>query len=467
MSHFGPVLTLAAGLAVLPMVQAPPAIAANGMNMIGYGAESIAMGGADLALTASPSSMNINPAGIGRIEGRELAFAAGMMEPSLTHRDALGNHTGDALDRVPMPFLGYVHPVGDFTFGLGLFVQGGMGAEYQGLVTPFAARMGGAGGLQANLLSTNSVPPTDATLTHLAHAKLTPTVAWRAGNGLTLGVSLPVSYATADMQLFPSTSVRADLDGSGIPGDGPGDFFFGLDGQDVSGVGYGIRVGLQYERGALTIGSSYASMTDLDLDGGTMYMNLSALGLGRVAYDCRMSGLSWPQQAGLGFAYRIRPRVLVAADVDWVDWSGAISTVVIDLENPALAQAPAARQVPLRMGWRDQWVGAVGLQLERPRDWVLRLGFNHGRTPIPDAMLRPLFPAIAEDHVTAGVGLVRGPWIIDLAFEHALENHVTNDSRDPSVNPFGPGAQENLSQFGAHLMVRRAFAGRRGGAPPA
>ena len=36
------------------------ASAANGMNMIGFGAESVAMGGADLAVTDSPSSMNIN-----------------------------------------------------------------------------------------------------------------------------------------------------------------------------------------------------------------------------------------------------------------------------------------------------------------------------------------------------------------------------------------------------------------------
>ena len=38
--------------------------AANGMNMIGFGAESVAMGGADLAVTDNPSSMNINPAGL-------------------------------------------------------------------------------------------------------------------------------------------------------------------------------------------------------------------------------------------------------------------------------------------------------------------------------------------------------------------------------------------------------------------
>jgi len=449
-------------LAGLLLLAVPPAAGSNGMNMIGFGAESIAMGGADLAISGSASAMNINPAGIGRAPRPELAFALGVMSPALEHEDRLGNRAEDVLDRYPMPFVGYVHPLGDVTLGVGLFVQGGMGAEYRGLATPFSA-LAGSGRMPPDLFAGSAVPATDRTLTNLAHAKLTPTVAWRVRPDWTVGASLQISYVTADMELFPDTSVRADVDGSGAAGDGPGELFFGLDAEGLSDVGLGLRLGFQHESGRLSVGGSYATETELDLGGGSMTMNLAAMGLGKVPYDCRMRGLTWPRQAGLGVAYQVRSGILAVADVDWVNWSSAISTVEIELENPGVAQAPGERRIALPMGWKDQWVAALGVELRPGPGWALRLGYNHGATPVPDALLRPLFPAIAERHATGGAGLSRGPWTLDFALEVALDSRKTNPSEDPAVNPFGPGSQESLSQLVAHFMVRRSLAGRRSG----
>ena len=45
------------------------AVASNGLNLIGYGAESVAMGGADVAVAADTLALNTNPAGIARLGG--------------------------------------------------------------------------------------------------------------------------------------------------------------------------------------------------------------------------------------------------------------------------------------------------------------------------------------------------------------------------------------------------------------
>ena len=37
-----------------------------------------------------------------------------------------------------------------------------------------------------------------------------------------------------------------------------------------------------------------------------------------------------------------------------------------------------------------------------------RLGYNHGRNPIPDRFVNYLWPAIAEDHYTVGFGYAFG-----------------------------------------------------------
>ncbi len=84
------------------------------------------------------------------------------MDPSLSHSDRFGNDEDDVLDRYPMPFFGYVHPVGDLTFGVGVFIQGGMGAEYANLVTPFSA-MSRSGQVPPGLFAGSEIPATDST----------------------------------------------------------------------------------------------------------------------------------------------------------------------------------------------------------------------------------------------------------------------------------------------------------------
>lgn len=48
------------------------ALAANGLNPIGFGAESVGMGGADLAVARDTTAMNTNPAGLAQLPGGRL-----------------------------------------------------------------------------------------------------------------------------------------------------------------------------------------------------------------------------------------------------------------------------------------------------------------------------------------------------------------------------------------------------------
>ena len=440
----------------LIVLTAQAAHAANGMNMIGFAGRSTAMAGADLAVTDSPAAMNINPAGIGWCVDPELDFGLSLMDPSLEHTDMLGNRRSDSLGRIPMPFLGYVQPRGKMTWGVGLFVQGGLGAEYENLTTPMAVLFN-SGMFPPGTFGNSVIPNTDDVKTQLAHAKLTPTVAWRVGSNMTVGASLNVSYARAEMKFFPETSLLADLNMSGTPGDAPGEAFSGMHVDDVHALDFGLRVGFQYRRDRLMIGGSYFTETGLDFEDGTMTLNLSAMGLGKVEYDAEIADFAWPERVGLGIGYQITDNLLIAADADWVNWADAIETLTIKLSNPDHAMAPPTREIPFVMNWEDQWIWALGFELT-PRDkWAVRWGYNHGDAPIPETTLRPQFPAIAEDHLTAGLGYSSGPWTFNLGLEYVFESEKTNNSTDAMLNPFGPGSTETLSQFMAHLTMRRKF----------
>ncbi len=383
----------------------PPfsAWATNGMNMIGYGAVSSGMGGADLAVVDNASAMNINPAGICSCTGPQLGAGVSVLMPKVHHQDA-GNDL-DAKDEIfPLPLLTYATPVEgtSLTFGIGAFAQGGMGVDYDGKVlTP-----GGPDDLFSNV----------------SYLKVTPTVAWQSADSrLKLGASLNIGRVGNEIRFFPGAAN-------------------GFSVKDLTAFGYGARLGFQYRIDDLVLAGAWLSKTSLDFKDGDLTM-------GGATYEAKMEGFDWPQQAGLGLAYHFGYAFRVAVDVDWVEWSQAVDEVV-------LRGGPADIVFPMK--WEDQWVYAIGAEWEFRDGWLARLGYNHGDSPVPDATLSALFPAILEDHVTIGLGYRARTWQLDLAYEHAFEAEQTNSNSDPLVDPFA-GSTQSHEQNTTHLMMTWFF----------
>ena len=66
--------------------------ATNGINLIGFGAESTLMGGADIAVARDTSALNTNPAGLTQINGQVMdVFAYMLRTTDLVHKDSNGN----------------------------------------------------------------------------------------------------------------------------------------------------------------------------------------------------------------------------------------------------------------------------------------------------------------------------------------------------------------------------------------
>ncbi len=427
--------------------------ASNGMNMIGYGARSLGMGGTGEATSSTSEAMNINPAGIAHIERREVAGGVSIMNPTLKHTDHLGNTVEDSLERPPIPYLAYSHAVGEFVFGAGIFLQGGLGTEYQGLVTPFSAME------KAGMLTdpANTIPPVDTIRTKMSHLKLTPTVAWKATDQLKLGATVNISYVQAELAMLPNTSVLADLDHSGTAGDSTSDMFSGLSIDNLEAYGVGLSVGFQYQWGDLSIGGSYTSKTKLDYENGSATMNMSAMGLGKVNYAAELDGISWPQEASMGLGYQVTPWLLVATDVSWIDWSSAIDQLNIRITDPDHPKAASSRDIAMEMNWQDQTVWEIGVELTPIENWAFRLGYNYGASPIKDEFLRAQFPAIGETHYTAGVGYSTNSWEAGFSLEHVPTTRKSNFSNNTAVNQFGPGSTESLSQTTLSLTIAKTF----------
>nr|WP_320049973.1 outer membrane protein transport protein [uncultured Desulfuromonas sp.] len=417
----------------------PVAWATNGMNMIGYGAVSSAMGGADLALVDNVTAMNINPAGLSGCCGGEISIGDSMMQPRNHHQDQHGNDLLAEEQTFHLPLLAWAHPIQNtpFIFGLGFFAQGGMGLRYEEFRLPYADRV-------------DMAQEHDELSSDISYMKITPALAWHSEDRrLKLGICLQGGYATAEMNMFPHTSLAVDENG-----DGTADFsFFGMKLKDSRALTTGLRLGFQYQWGDLTLGGAYLTESKLTYKDGQARINYSAIGQGDVDYDAELSGFNWPQQVGLGFSYLIGGRLKLAMDVDWINWSKAVRNIRLKLDQQENDQVPTSLTYSYPMEWHDQWVVAIGMEYRYTNNLSVRLGYNHGNNPVPAKNLFPFFPAITSDHVTTGAGFSWHKWQIDFALEWALKKKAYGDNGLFCHH----GYSAEVSQFTSHLMLTRHY----------
>lgn len=415
----GPLFTVA-----LIITAATPVMATNGMNMIGYNVRSSGMGGADVAIDTDCSGTACNPATLGRQRERSMGFGLSLLMPQVgTTHDAFGGDLDGEDQMFPLPYIAYARKLSEtspWTIGFDMFAQGGMGVDVRGFPTP-----NGPGSFDSQV----------------QYGRLTGAASYRLNDRLSLGLGAMVGYADMEFSLFPEYTGGFAVEG-------------------LSSYGYAGRLGLHYKvNEMLSLGAQYTTEAALDLDGGTMTANYGPAG--SVAFDAEMNDFTWPEEAEFGIAVQATRRLLVAADIKWIGWERAIDVVKVKPSGgPAGMPAPVtpgSDALLFNMNWDDQWVYALGMEFAINPAHTLRLGYNYGKTPVPDANLSPLFPAIVEHHLTLGYGLTLDKWAFDLAYEHAFENTQSNNNPNPLDNPFGPGVSVSQSQHTIHCAVTYFF----------
>jgi long-chain fatty acid transport protein len=412
----------------------------NGLLFIGFGSESLGMGGADTAVARDTTALNTNPAGLAQVARRAFdAYGTLTYAVDVRHRDARGNDAG-VEDRFTPTFGGaYAQRLDDtkLTVGAGLFVQGGAGNRFEDLATATGTR--------------------DELSARLAIFKLGPGLAYEAG-ALRVGASVAAVVATLEQKLFPDTSVV-----------GPAPFF-GIDVDELKATGVNARVGVQYlfsER--LTLGMVYSSKTELDFKDGQLKSNQSAAGLGMVTYrDASIEGFALPQELSVGAAWKSADaKLLVSAKLAWLNWDDALNQQTItasDPSGPAVAQS-LRRDSPLN--WKDQYVWALGLAYTtdlRTTVYTTDLrttvygGVNWANNPVPPETLTPLLSAaIARKHLTTGFSHpLGGGWRLSGGMLYVLPEKVTYTN--PSLQPLiGADSQERIEYFGINTMVSKSW----------
>lgn len=389
-------LTAAAALAA-----ALPALATNGMNMEGYGPISTGMGGASQAIDHGTAAMAQNPATLALMTSpSRLDVALGILGPRIESSVSTPMGTmsseSDGTSYI-MPALGYVRRTGPWTYGIGVFAQGGMGTEYDA----------------NSFLAAGSGQPVRS---ELGVGRVLLPVAFQVTPELALGATFDIVWAGLDMRFAAPgaqlgqlvTGASGNL-GAALPAlaQAPWARIDFSDGSDFTGkansIGWAAKLGAVYKATpAVTLGASYQFKTNLgDMKTGSTGASLSADGGFADSGRITVIDFQWPATLSAGIGWQATPALLVAADVKRMQWSGVMKDFRLRYDSAGVGGSVS---FALPQSWKDQTVFNLGVAYDVNAQLTLRGGLNIADNPVPDTYVNPLFPATIENHYTLGLG---------------------------------------------------------------
>lgn len=397
--------------------------ATNGINLIGFGAESTLMAGADIAVARDTSALNTNPAGLTQIESKRFDLYGSLLRiTDLSHEDQFGNDRHASNLYTGLGGMGYAQKLENMpcTAGLGLFAQGGSGGVFENLQTVFDTE--------------------DEYSGLFAVAKVTAGLGCKVNDKLSIGGSFGLVYAQAEQKIFPDTSVPPA----------------GIKIEDASSLRTSFKLGIQYQATAkLKLAATYTGKTELPLTDGKLKLNMTGAGMGIVKYDdVTLKGLALPEEIGVGAAYQMNDKLLLSLKVNWINWSDAMKNNVLSASNPSNPALPDINSTST-VNWNNQLVFATGMAYRYNNKMTLYAGYNYGKNPIPKEHTNPLVAGIFDHHLTFGGSYqLNKEWILYSGIEYDFRKKV--DYTNPEL-PFGTDAQLRNEAVWLHMMVSRQW----------
>ncbi|WP_416546429.1 OmpP1/FadL family transporter [Limnohabitans sp. DCL3] len=385
--------------------------ATNGMLMEGYGPQALSMGGAAQAYDNGTAGMMNNPATLQlSANGTRADFALGVLGPKVT---SMGEKSGGT--SYVMPAFGWVRKNDQYSYGIGVFGQGGMGTEY-------------AAG------SMNAARTPAPVRSELAVGRVILPGSYKVNDQLNVGATLDFTWASLDMRMaalfgqmagmnpMPTGQLAQMMGGmtTRLVNETDEDYAQRMqqlqqmpvridfsNNNDFTGqaksTGLTGKLGLTYlVNPDLTVAASYQLKTNLgDMEtsgsGATLTMGSNPAMVGKMV----VNNFQMPAVLAVGASWVPAPRLQLVADVKRIDWSSVMSSFRMSFELPG---GSGGMGFTLPQNWKDQTVISLGGAYKATDAWTLRAGYSHSSNPISDAMVHPLFPAIIKNHLTAGFG---------------------------------------------------------------
>jgi len=252
---------------------------------------------------------------------------------------------------------------------------------------------------------------------------ITPSVAWRPIETLSIGFGLQIQHA--DARISNAVDFGAVLAGRGArvaPGS--------LDGRStLSGddLAFGWQVGAQWRPlPGTALGFAFRSAIHHELEGDVRFEGVPA----PLATTFRDGGgrvkLTTPESASLGLTQAIGPALTLLATAEWTNWS-RFRTLVATFDTGLPPSVTDER-------WRDTVFLALGGEYRVSESVTLRTGFAWDQTPVRTENRTPRIPDSNRYWLSAGLTWAVTP---NVAFS-AGYTHIFGNTADLALTSGGP-----------------------------
>jgi len=400
----------------------------------GFGAVSRAMGGVATAYDTGLAGMMTNPATLSLMAsdsaaqvGLDLVTTDIEVRNKTTGEHASSDTHGSNRGPYVAPQLAYGRRSGEWTFGAGVFAQGGLGTEYGH--RSFLSR---ASGDLATGLENSS---------RLLVLNIPLAASFKVSEALSVGGGIDAVWQGLNLDLLLGADQVGSLIGGGrvsgsllpvlggLPDLRGAHFSLTRNAPLASGVnawGYTARVGMTYALSDDTrLGAAYTARSHVaDMDGRATLTAIDGVA-GQIALPgkIRIRDFQMPAIFNLGFSQRVSERLDVAVDVSRVYWS----SVMKDIKVAFVADGGGNLNIQLPQNYRDQTILALGAAYRVDERWTVRGGLRLAQQALRDSTLFAVIPAIPRKHVSVGVGYALSERAnLDFAWSHAFEEHLSN-----------------------------------------
>ncbi len=332
---------------------------AGGLYLNEFGTSSMGTAGAGSAAYANDASTAFhNPAGMTRIEGRQLGGAAGLIVGEVqfdpdSDTPVDGGDGGDALGLAPIVGSHYVHSVSDkFKLGMNVGAITGAALDYN---NDWAGRYLNQ---EVSLLSVSFIPA----------------AAYRINEKFSVGGSVNITYATLDYDIAIPHPLPGQPDGKAKVED--------ADDWDV-----GFNLGLLFELNEDTrLGVIYFSGIEPTFDGDVKINPVDLKANASLEFN-------FPPMVRGSIYHKLNREFALLGTVGWEKWSDFDEIPISVGENIEGA-------IPTK--WDDTWHVSGGIHYMPNEKWMFMTGFAYDTSPADKADRTPDLPVDRQVRLALG-----------------------------------------------------------------
>lgn len=350
--------------------------AASGFALIEQSASGMGNAFAGGAASAEDAStIFFNPAGMSRLDGKQIVVAAHAIRPSAKFTNTasttallqttLGGAGGDAGDWALVPnayFAMEVNP--QMSFGLGVNVPFGLQTNYD------ATWMGRFQAVKSKLETIN----------------LNPSISYQVNDSFSVGAGLNYQQIKGDLSAAVNYSAAAFVAGGapllGAIGGA------GVEGQSLikgTDSAWGYNLGMLFNPNPDTrIGLAYRSKIKYNLAGTVTFTNRPALLAAGIPDGNVSLAIDMPDSFSASAFHRLNGKWDIMADATWTGWS-VLQQLKIDRTN-------GTNLLTVPENWRDTWRVSVGANHHYNDQWTARVGLAYDQAPVSDAFRTARIP---------------------------------------------------------------------------